>query len=68
MEWVRASTNDPPLNGNVPSQMWSIHNSAGDVLVPGGGNAVATQDTSPLKLLAYAFSKAAFRYVPLNKC
>jgi hypothetical protein len=47
MEWVRASTNDPPLNGNVPARMWSIRNSVGDVLVA-GGNAVATQDVSPL--------------------
>ncbi|KAI2500103.1 hypothetical protein MHU86_14370 [Fragilaria crotonensis] len=38
MEWVRVSTNDLPLNGNVPAaaRMWSIRNSIGDVLVPGG--------------------------------
>ena len=44
MEWVRTSTNNPPLNGHVlPARMWIIRNSVGDVLVP-GGNAVATQD------------------------
>ncbi|KAI2508605.1 Transposase IS4 [Fragilaria crotonensis] len=54
MEWVRASTNDLPLNGNVPARMWSIRNSVGDVLVP-GGNRVATQDISPLEFFLLLF-------------
>ncbi len=32
--------NASPLNGNVPRQIWSIRNSVGDVLAP-GGNGVA---------------------------
>jgi hypothetical protein len=48
IEWVRASVNASPLNGNFPRQIWSIHNSVGDVLAP-GGNSVATQNISPLE-------------------
>jgi hypothetical protein len=48
IEWVRASVNASPLNGNLPRRVWSVCNSVGDVLAP-GGNGVATQNISPLE-------------------
>ncbi len=48
IEWVRALVNASPLNGNFPRRTWSIRNSVGDVLAPGGNN-VATQNISPLE-------------------
>ena len=58
IEWVRASVNASPLNGNFPRQIWSIRNSVGDVLAP-GGNGVATQNISPLKFFVDLSSQAA---------
>ncbi len=54
VNWVRATIDDPPLNGNVPQQMWSVHNSVGDVFTP-GGNAILTQDILPLNLFLLMF-------------
>ncbi|KAI2490544.1 Transposase IS4 [Fragilaria crotonensis] len=54
VEWVRASINDPPLNGNVPFRMWNIRNMVGEVLIP-GHNTTVTQDMLPLDFFLLMF-------------
>jgi hypothetical protein len=54
IEWVRASVNASPLNGNFPRRIWSICNSVGDAVTP-GGNCVATHNISPLEFFLLMF-------------
>ncbi|KAI2511133.1 Transposase IS4 [Fragilaria crotonensis] len=54
VEWVGASIDDPPLNGMVPQQMWSIRNSVGEAFTP-GVNIRLTQDVSPLEFFLLMF-------------
>ena len=54
VEWVRASIDDPPLNGMVPKRMWSVRNSVGEAFTP-GVNVRLTQDVSPLEFFLLMF-------------
>jgi Transposase IS4 len=54
INWVRASIDDPPLNGLVPIRMWSIHNSVGEVFTPGGCNMIV-RDFSALDFFLLMF-------------
>ena len=42
VEWRRASSTEPSLNGNYTPRMWSVRNVVGENLYPGGPNAATT--------------------------
>ena len=54
-DWVRASRNDLPLNGNVPFCQWGVRNVVGDFLYPGGQNGVGQDQMSPIDFFLLMF-------------
>jgi hypothetical protein len=67
IEWVRASVNASPLNGNFPRLIWSIRNSVGGWCV--GSKRKRCRDTKHFtsRIFVDVSSQAADWYGPLDK-